>query len=745
MKTLLLFVIFTMSAAALSAQTIEGHVCSIDSEGKHIPLPGAVVYFSDTKQAVAANSGGVFRIKRTPAAEVSWLVASYLGFESDSVRVEGDGQVEFALVESGAKLVGAEVTARQRGTYFSRMAPQKVEVISKAGLMKMACCNLSESFENSATVTVGFTDAISGAKQVQLLGLSGIYSQMLAENIPTMRGLAGSFGWSYTPGPWLESIQISKGASSVLNGYESVSGQINLEFKQPHNSEQLFVNLYGDESQRFEANLTAASKVAPQLYTGLLLHASMENAEHDSNRDGFMDTPKTKLINAYNRWYYENPELRLESRTGLRFLYETREGGQHSGMAHHPYKSGIENKNFGIFNKTGFALGDREGQSLGIINSFTYHRQESDFGMKHFGGSQRSYYGNVLFSSHISSASHKYTAGASLAYDNYETNFYDRLPSNDTPLNREEFVPGIFGQYTYSYLERFMLILGARSDYNSRYGWLFTPRANVKYNFTDNVIARVSAGRGYRSADAIADNIGLMASSRNFDAAAIEDLGIEKAWNYGGNLTFYIPFYDDRKITLSADYFRTDFQNQVVADMERSVRNIYFYNLNGKSYANAWQVDLSFEAFQGFDVFAAFRYNDAKITLSDGVNEYLLEKPLTSRYRGLLNLSYAGKFKKWVFDFTAQLNGPARLPSMTGYSTDTGESPAFPVYFAQFTKNTKRFDVYLGCENIFDFKQSNPIINPQNPFSDDFDSSIIWGPLMGRRIYAGIRLRIGKL
>jgi outer membrane cobalamin receptor len=737
-----------MSLAALSAQTIDGHVCSIDAEGKHIPLPGAVVYFSDTRQAVSANSEGVFRIKRTPSVKTAWLVASYLGFENDSVLVEGDGQVEFALVESGAQLIGATVMARQRGTYFSRMAPQKVEVISKAGLMKMACCNLSESFENSATVTVGFTDAVSGAKQVQLLGLSGIYSQMLDENIPTMRGLAGAFGWSYTPGPWLESIQISKGASSVLNGYESVSGQINLEFKQPHNSDQLFVNLYGDESQRFEANLTAAGKIAPKLYAGLLLHASTENAEHDSNRDGFMDTPKTKLINAYNRWYYENPELRLESRTGLRFLYETREGGQHSGMANHLYKSGIENKNFNISNKTGFSVGQREGQSLGIINSFTYHRQDSDFGMKYFGGSQSSYYGNILFSSHIANTSHKYTVGASLAYDNYETNYSDRLPSNDTPLtslNRTETVPGIFAQYTYSYLEKFMLILGARSDYNSRYGWLFTPRANLKYNFTDNVIARVSAGRGYRSPDAIADNIGLMASSRNFDAAAIKGLGVEKAWNYGGNLTFYLPFYGDRKITLSADYFRTDFQNQMVADMERNPRNIFFYDLAGKSYANAWQIDLSFEAFEGFDIFAAFRYNDAKITLSDGAAKYLLEKPLTSRYRGLLNLSYATRFKKWVVDFTAQLNGPARLPSMNGYSTDRRESPVFPVYFAQLTKNTKRFDVYLGCENIFDFRQNDPIINPQNPFADDFDSSIIWGPLMGRRIYAGIRLRIGEL
>lgn len=760
-KILFFILLFVAVTTAGTSQTLSGHVFSQNEKGKKEPIESASVFFTGTGTATTTAPDGSFTIKKNGSGS-SYLVATFFGYGSDTLLISDHtkGPVEFLLKES-IELQELVITANQQGTYMSRLTPRKTELITKTGLSKMACCNLSESFENSATVTVGFTDAVSGAKQVQLLGLSGIYSQMLAENIPTMRGLASTYGWSYTPGTWLESIQISKGASSVVNGYESITGQINLEMEKPNTSDPLFINLYADHAGRYEANVTAATKVAKDLWTSLLLHGSTESKEHDGNGDGFMDQPTSELVNVYNRWFYLS-ENGIQSRTGFKFLYETREGGQHSGHLTEPvntssshYRTNIENRNFTVENKTGFPVGNKEGQTIGIINSFTHHEQHSEFGRKTYGGKQNSFYSNVLFTSAIGEDnSHRYTVGASFSYDDYKTQFQDLLqPEGSEPvhtaltdLNKKEVVPGAFAEYTYSFLEKFTFIAGFRGDHNSKYGWLFTPRANLKYNITDDIIVRASAGRGYRSPLILAENIGLLGSSRKFHVENIDRLAMEEAWNYGGNIAFSIPIWDNRNVSLSLDYFHTEFQNQAVVDIERDRNSVFFYNLEGRSYADVWQVDLSVEPFRGFDIYTAFRYNNTQVTFTDADGTlYQKEMPLSSRFRGLANASYATKLKRWVFDVTAQINGPARIPGLNGYASEVKESPVFPIYFAQVTKNSKRFDVYLGVENLLDYTQPDPIRNYDLPFSKDFDSSLIWGPLMGRKVYLGVRIRIGDL
>lgn len=742
----------------LNAQQVIGVAFDGDRNDGAATLPGAHIYWEGTANGVTTGADGRFSIEMPQGG--GRLIASFTGYHNDTVEIAaGSNQVvEFTLSE-GVTLGETVVSARRKGSYLSRITPVQTEIITGAGLQKMACCNLAESFENSATVTVGFTDAVSGAKQIQMLGLSGVYTQMLDENIPTMRGLASSFGWNYVPGPWLESIQVSKGTSSVVNGYESTTGQINLEFRKPDLSETLFLNLFGAADGRMEANLTSAAPVGEKLWTGVMLHGSTEQTEHDANDDGFMDMPKTKLFNIYNRWQYENPEKGVESRTGIKLLHDKRIGGHLSSIGEQPagamprYQTNIENSNISVFNKTGIAFGRREGQSIGIINSFTHHEIESAYGAKQYGGKQNTFYSNVLVSSFLANETHKYVVGASFLYDRFDETYSDTLAKNsvNTPmpvwLAREEIVPGAFAQYTYSYQEKLTVMAGVRGDYHNRYGMLFTPRANVKYNFTDDIIFRVSAGRGYRSANVIAENIGYLASSRRMNVWTVNDLDIEKAWNYGANFTFYIHLPEERTITVGMDYYRTDFDNQAIVDMEYDRQEIYFYNLQGRSYANAWQLDVQATPFKGFDVFAAFRLSDTRVTYSHNVQQFTADKPLSSKYRGLLNFSYATNFEKWKIDVTAQFNGSSRLPGLSegGYSAAEERSPAYPIYFAQITKKTKRLDIYAGCENILNYKQKNPIVEANDPFGLIFDASRIWGPLMGRKFYAGIRLRIGEI
>jgi outer membrane receptor for ferrienterochelin and colicin len=674
-------------------------------------------------------------------------------------QVWGQDSINSVQPDSTVRLESVVVSAHRAGTLLSSSTLLKTETITSAGLMKMACCNLSESFENSASANVAYTDVVSGAKQIQLLGLAGIYTQTLAENIPVLRGLASTYGWSYIPSPWLESIQISKGASSVVNGYEAIAGQINLEFRKPNTGEPLYADIYADDLLHIEENVAARLRLGEKLWTALMLHGTQSlhpasfAKRHDKNKDHFLDAPKTQNINLYNRWFYLDEERGIQSRTGIKFVYDDRQAGQDStchdvGNGIPLFESPIRNIGLTVYNKTGISIGDKLGTSLGIINNFTRHEQHSAFGRKTFNGVQNTYYANILYTSFISTTDHRYTVGASFSADRYHTEFQDTLEYNQTPLtalNRTEIVPGAFAEYTFSGIEKLTVVGGFRADYNSRYGWLFTPRANVKYDISEYMVVRVSAGRGFRSANVIAENIGLLASSRKFDLSQIDDLDIERAWNFGGNLVFYIPIWNGRRATLSLDYFHTRFQNQAIADTERDRNAVYFYNLNGRSYANAWQADLSLNIVRGLDLFAAFRFNNNRITYREGNQWYEMEKALTTSSRGLLNLSYATALKRWVFDITAQLNGQSRLPKLNGYSSQERHAPAYPVYFVQITKNSKRFDIYLGGENVLDYKQKNPITGWENPFQRDFDASMIWGPLVGRKIYFGFRLRLGEL
>jgi len=751
MKYIISLFFATAVFSCLNAQQLNGVVYGLNQDGSRTTLPAASVYWEGTQQGVTANPEGKFSID-FPTISKPRLIASFVGYQNDTIVVPaGAKQVEFELLE-GVMLGEAVVSARRRGSYISRITPIQTEIITGSGLQKMACCNLAESFENSASVTVGFTDAVSGAKQIQMLGLSGIYTQMLDENVPTLRGLAAPFGWNYVPGPWLETLQVSKGTSSVINGYESTTGQINLEFKKPDHTETLFLNLFGANDGRMEANLTSAAPVGKLMWTGLMLHGSSEQTEHDANHDGFLDMPKTRQFNIYNRWIYDNHDKEIESRTDIKFLYDERDGGQTSKIEDR-YQTHIENRNFKLSNKTGFAFGRKPEQSIGIINSFTNHELNSVYGAKTYSGKQNTFYSNVLVSSYIGNTFHKYVVGASFMYDRFDERYSDTLSlitTLPTRLFREEHVSGAFAQYTYSGHEKITFIVGLRGDYHSRFGWLLTPRTNFKYNITDFMIFRASAGVGYRSPNVISENIGYLASSRSIDIQSANNLDIECAVNYGVNLSFYIPMPGNETMTISMDYYRTDFQNQAIVDMEYNRRYISFYNLtNGpyraKSYANAWQVDVNATPFKGFDIYAAFRWNDTKISYREILQVFTTEKPLTSKYRGLVNLSYATNFEKWKFDFTAQFNGSSRLPSLSGYYAGKEWSPAYPLYFAQITKKTKRLDVYVGCENLLNYKQKNPIIDAENPFGTDFDASRIWGPLMGRKIYAGIRLTLGEI
>jgi hypothetical protein len=724
------FILPLISFTAAS-QNIKGYVYGLDGEKQKVPLPGANIYWAGTTSGTATNPDGYFELKRIKELKHADIVTSYVGYRNDTLCPDHvDGMIEIVLTES-AMLKEVEIAERSPGAHISRTDLIATQQITLGELKKAACCNLAESFETNASVDVNFSDAITGARQIKLLGLAGKYSQMQTENIPNFQGLATSYGLSYVPGSWMESIQVSKGTSSVKNGYESITGQINIEYKKPENKEKLFVNLYANHAGRLEGNINSSIRVSPKWSTAVFGHISNQSTLIDHNGDSFLDDPVFNQVNLFNRWNFHSDKM--EGMWGVKYLDESRKGGQVDYFGNEQanddlYGTEIKTKRLEAFSKTGFFL-KRAESSIGWINSYIYHDLNSFFGLNDYDGRQHQFYSNLMLQTYISNTAHTITTGVSYKFDHFDETL------NDSAFTRIEHVPGAFFEYTWTLPEKFTLLAGIRGDYDNLYGFFLTPRLHLRYAFSEHTILRASAGRGSRTANVIAENLSMLTTARRF--VITEELKMEQAWNYGLNFTQYIDILG-KEMTVNADFYRTDFTNQVIIDKEQNLDQIMVYNLDGKSYANTYQLEVKYELIERMDVTLAFRYNDVQMT----IGETLMREPLVNKYKGLFTVSYATNLNKWQFDFTAQLNGDARIPNTAGlpeeYRMDP-YSPVYPILNAQVTKFFKRWEVYLGGENLTNYTQHDPIIAAGDPFGPYFDASNIWGPVSGVKIYAGVR------
>jgi outer membrane receptor for ferrienterochelin and colicins len=700
-----------------------------------ILLPGVNIYWEGTRSGTVSDNQGQFKID-SPLAGSKLLIASFIGYRNDTVNVSPqDSDLEFIL-EKTLDLEEVVITGKQRSSFVSRINPLQVQTITSAELQKAACCNLSESFETNASVDVSYSDAVTGAKRIELLGLHGKYTQMMTENFPNLRGLSTPFGLSYIPGPWMESIQVSKGASTVVNGYESITGQINVEFKKPDHSEKIYLNAFVNHEGRMEGNFNSALKINEKWSTMLYGHVGDFSNKADHNDDLFLDDPLTRQYNFFNRWKYSSE--RHMAQFGFRVIDEERTGGQiEFDKTENPIQSSfyginVKTRRYEAWGKTGFAFMDPQESSIAFINTYSYHDQNSYFGKNSYNALQNNYYANFIFQSNLGSHTHKYNTGASYNYDDFQESL------NDSIFNRTEHVPGLFFQYTYSNEDNLTILAGLRSDFHNIWGTFYTPRFHLKYNFTPHTILRTSAGKGYRSPNIIAENSYILASSRR---VIIEtDIQQEEAWNYGINM---MQIFDikDRELNVNVEFYRTHFLNQMVIDRDRNVREVNIYNLNGQSFSNSYQLEIFYELIPRLDVVAAFRYSDVRMT----INERLQREPLVNRFKGLANFSYKTNLEKWQFDYTAQFNGDSRIPSTSANPEiyrRPESSPIYTIMNSQVTRYFRNWNIYAGVENLTNFVQHDPIIAADDPFGEYFDTSLVWGPILGRKFYAGIKYYI---
>ena len=735
---------FFASSLFVFSQNINGRVFETNEKKDTVPLIGAILRWQNSTIGTATDNDGKFSLKKTPASNT--LIVSYPGYDNDTLTIDTTKNQISVFMSKIKMLNQVDVVYHSGGSEFSFMNPLKVETLGQRELAKAACCNLSESFETNPSVDVNFADAVTGTKQIQMLGLSGQYALITKENMPYLRGLSSMYGLTFIPGTWIHSIQLSKGAGSVINGYESFTGQINTELQKPENSEKIFFNGYVNANGRNEYNLNLAHKINPTWSTGILAHYSLNPLEQDMNMDGFLDIPTGQQYNFMNRWSYATRKG-FEGQFGGNFVRDERSGGQfrlHEGGStnHELYKIGINSEKWDVFAKNGYVFKKPE-TSMGLQLSYLEHKQNNFYGNNKYDGFQQTFYANYIFQGIIGNTNHKYKTGASLLWDKVNETYANYK------FSRTETVPGVFVEYSYSWLTRFNAVAGLRADYNNYYGLFFTPRVHMRYALkNEKTVFRASAGRAQKTANIFAENSPFMASSREFiimptDYNLPYGLKAEVAWNYGLNFLHKFKLnYRDAQFVV--DVYRTDFINQVVVDIDYDPQQVLFYNLEGKSFSNTLQAEFTWEVRKRLDMRTAYRFIDNQSQFKTD----LLPKYLLGRHRAFISFSYETKNQHWQYDVTAQWNGKKRLPNTSSSPAEYRRAEYSPDFFnllgqiSYKTGEKKKWEFYIGVENALNVKQNNPIVSAENPFGEHFDASMVWGPIYGRMLYGGLRFKL---
>jgi len=741
----LLYILLSIPIISFSQEKIEGVILEKNEKNEPIVLSGANVFWVNASIGTMTDLNGAFSIPYKK--EYNQLVISYIGYKTDTISVNSNKRIKHIL-NSKDELDEVVIKTKKKASTRSYLSSQNVINVSSSELLKAACCNLSESFETNPSIDVNFADALTGTREIKMLGLTSPYILIATENIPSIRGASQVYGMSFIPGTWVESIQITKGAGSVVNGFESIAGQINAELQKPSRDHQLFLNVYGNLNGRLELNTHLNTQINDKWDTGLYLHSDLRNQQFDKNKDTFLDMPLQQQINLMNRWQYTNNEKGFVGFLNIRFLNDEKQTGQidfdpnRDPLTTNYWGSEIDTQRIEGSAKFGYVNPEIPYQSIGVQASYSNHVQQSYFGLNIYDITHDSFFATAMFNSIIGDSRNKFKTGISATYDDYNelvnTNIYRRSENSF----------GAFFEYSFDNLGDLNLTAGLRIDTSNLLGTFLTPRVHARYTPWEDSAFRISAGRGKRSANIFAENQKMFASSRQINIldsnGGIYGLDPEIAWNYGISFSQKFNVFG-KKSEITFDYYRTDFVNQIVVDWENP-REVNFYNLKGKSFANSFQAELNMNILEGFDFRTAYKYYNVKTAYTSGN----LDKPLTPKHRVFVNVSYETLRKEngtqWKFDTTFNWLGEQRLSSTYGNPIEyklPETTPTFATLNAQVTKVfSTAFEVYLGGENLTNEKQDNPILNSENPFESTFDTTFVYGPIFGVSFYAGLRYKL---
>ena len=744
MKIKFILFVFFICFNSYSQELLTGKVSFLNKDNEVILVEGVSVYWKDSSIGVISDKTGNYSIPFSKDSNI--LVFKMLGFKQESITIEDMKTYNHTLIEQSDQLDEVVVSKRKKSIQKSYFKTQNIVNVSSEELLKAACCNVSESFETNPSIDVNYSNAITGVKQVRMLGLESPYLLITEENIPMVRGASQVFGLSFIPGPWVESMQITKGTGSVVNGFESISGQINIELQKPVVDEPIFINVFRSNMGRNEMNFHLNRNINNKISTKFFLHADNNNSINDNNSDGFLDHPNYKGINFFNRWQYINLEKGIVSFLGLRYMKEDKNAGEDVAnlkLKRMPWLSEINTQRFDSNFKFGYVNPSIPYQSIGFQMAYSNHEQISFFGNRNYNINQDSFYSSFLYNSILGNTMNKFKAGLNFSYDDFE----ELVDFENKKYNRIDKSIGGFFEYSYDNLDKLSLVAGLRYDIHNNMGSFFTPRFHLRFQPLDKSVFRFSIGSGRKSSNIFSENQGVFSSGRNIKILAktasgkFYGLNPEKAWNYG--ISFRQGFaLNNQEGDVTIDYYITDFQNQIIVDFEKQ-GELQFYNLEGKSFAKSFQIEIDYSINNNINLKSAFKNYDVKKQYNSGFKQ----NPLTPKNRFFINLDFSSNLNEnnaqWRFDFTYNWIGKQRLPLHSGQSSLKGYSPSYVLMNTQLTRVfSEKFDIYLGAENLRSYTQNNPILGNENPFGTNFDSTLIYAPINGAMIYLGLRLKL---
>ena len=708
-------------------QFIEGYIYE-SSNTEKAGLYGANIVSDDGLHGTTSDKSGYFKLNLPDSYQK--VMVSYIGYKNEVIKLPSILSQEIFMRLD----VLDEVEFSYKKLDRSTIETYNSQTLDGADLAKSACCNLSESFETNAAVDVSFSDAVTGAKRIRMLGLDSYYTQIMFENQPSIRGLANSFGMLYVPGPFMKSIAINRGAGSVVDGYEAITGQINYNYKDPNDTERFFLNLFASRHGQFELNTNFSHRFSDKLSTIVFAHGMIHEVKHDDNDDSFQDVPLTKRSVITNKWFYDSKKV-FKMRFGFAYTYDEREAGQLADLKLNEESSNLFqttniNRRYDAFAKTGFLFPSKT-KSIGIQYRYYNHQHQAWYGDRFYSAQENFAKLNFIFQTKLKNHNNEIKGGFSYLYNDFVERF------NTLNLDRRESVPGVFVEYTYQDYEKLSFILGLRGDLHNMHGFWLSPKANFKYNLPKDLTIKLAVGKGYRTPNLIAENIGALASNRTIALEGPQ--GFESAWNTGGSVMkkFYLGF---QQASIVVDYYRTDFQNRMLFDYEQT-GELSLYQLNGRNYANSFQIEANLEAGEGLDLQVAYKFDDVHIEYKSGMKL----APYIPRHKMLITADYETRNEKWKINVTGQFNGQSRLPSTQSNPLPYQRLDESKVFFnlnSQITAIVKQWEFYIGGENLINYWQEEAIIAADNVESEFFDASMIWGPLGGVRLYAGLRWTI---